>query len=238
MVERDWKEGDKVEVDFPMKTTTYHTDERVITNRNQAAVKRGPVVYAAEGVDNDFQIPEAFLVGNFKETKVENVLTNSDTSKDDKYGVKKGLVITADGVVKNAAGEYEEVEWTLIPYYAWNNRGKDIMRVFLKEMAAWEQDMPKVLAKFDFDDEEKGFDDGYAAAKGSYTIQDYESGKAIYLDGKKDFLEVTRTTGDSLLTGVEEMTVSFQAKPDSGSSNWLFYAAPDSQAHQLEYGMM
>lgn len=95
---------------------------------------------------------------------------------------------------------------------------------------------PEILADFDFDDEESGFTNGYAVAKGTYTLQDHDGGKAIYLDGTSDFLEVTKENGESLLTGVKEMTVSFQAKPESAATNWGFYAAPndDEQTYQQE----
>ena len=86
---------------------------------------------------------------------------------------------------------------------------------------------PDILAEFDFDDEETGFTNGYAVAEGTYTLQDHDGGKAIYLNGTSDFLKVTKTTGSSLLTGEKEMTVSFQAKPEAGTTNWGFFAAPN-----------
>ena len=133
VIDREWAEGDKVEIDFPMETEAYHSDERVTSNAGLAAVKRGPVVYAAEGADHDFDIRNAFLTGNFEEEVVDNVLTNNDDG-DDPYGIQEGMIIHADGLSKTDSGSLESVEWTFIPYYAWNNRGKDTMRVFVKEI--------------------------------------------------------------------------------------------------------
>ena len=88
-----------------------------------------------------------------------------------------------------------------------------------------------VLAYFTFDDEETGFTSVNAKAEGTYTLKDSYDGKALYLDGSAEqFLAVTDKEGGSLLTGVEELTISFEAKPDRTATNWVFYAAPDSNA--------
>lgn len=130
VITRQWKAGDEVELKFPMETVKYHSPEEVVTNKGLVAVKRGPVVYAAEGNDHEFDITEASLCGStFKEEVVENVLENKDTSKEDQFGIKKGMVIRTDGKDKDG----NAIAWSLIPYYAWNNRGKDTMRVFVKE---------------------------------------------------------------------------------------------------------
>lgn len=131
VIERIWKAGDLVELDFPMETVNYHSPKEVVTNNGLTAVTRGPVVYAAEGNDHEFDITEASMIGSyFKEELVDNVLEHKDTSKADRFGIKKGMVIKTDGKDKDG----NTVEWSLIPYYAWNNRGKDIMRVFVKEV--------------------------------------------------------------------------------------------------------
>lgn len=92
------------------------------------------------------------------------------------------------------------------------------------------------LAYFSFDNETEGFTNGNGIATGTYTLQDSANGKALYLDGSDDFLTVTKADGSSLLTGKNEMTVSFLAKPETSNVNWLFYAAPnaDTQAYAVE----
>ena len=97
------------------------------------------------------------------------------------------------------------------------------------------EEKPEVLAEFTFDDEETGFTNGYGVAAGTYTLQDHDGGKALYLDGTSQFLEVKTKDGGSLLSGVKELTVSFQAKPDKKDGNWLFYAAPDANSQQYPY---
>ncbi|WP_440322185.1 family 43 glycosylhydrolase, partial [Laedolimicola sp.] len=92
-------------------------------------------------------------------------------------------------------------------------------------------EIAELLAAFDFNDvTAAGFEGGNAKATGSYSQKEsYEgAGKALYLDGSStNFLTVTDKAGKSLLTGVEELTVSFELKPDRTNTNWAFYAAPN-----------
>ena len=135
VISRTWNTGDIIEVTLPMETEKYHSDERVASNKGLAAVKRGPIVYAAEGKDNAFKVSNAYLGNSFKEELVDNVLTNDDSSQPNSYGTKRGLVIHADGSIYTS-GAKEDAEWTFIPYYAWNNRGSDTMQVFVRDQDA------------------------------------------------------------------------------------------------------
>ena len=88
-----------------------------------------------------------------------------------------------------------------------------------------------LLAEFTFDDQQTGFTGGQAKAAGAYTLQEVDGRKAMYLNGNSDnYLKVTKTDGTSLLTGVEELTISYDAKPDRTATNWPFYAAPNENA--------
>ncbi len=91
-----------------------------------------------------------------------------------------------------------------------------------------------LLADFNFDDDAGGFVGGKAKAEGTYTLSDegYD-GNSLYLDGStSNYLSVTKEDGTSLLTGVEELTISYDMKPDRADTNWAFYAAP-SDATQV-----
>ncbi len=89
--------------------------------------------------------------------------------------------------------------------------------------------VPETLVDFTFDDTETGFTGGEAVAKGCYSLADHDGGKALYLNGYKDYLKVTGKDGGSVVPGglVKEMTISLQAKRDGGDFGWVFYAAPD-----------
>ena len=88
-----------------------------------------------------------------------------------------------------------------------------------------------VLADFNFDAapaEGEGFDGGNATATGTYELVDHGTGKALKLNGTDQFLTVTDKDGNSLLTGVKELTVSFQMNPGQSATNWGFFAAPNA----------
>lgn len=89
------------------------------------------------------------------------------------------------------------------------------------------------LAFFDFETEaEDGVFDGKnakATVTGGYELQEAEDGSnVLYLDGSSGFLTVTDKNGDSLLTGKEELMISYDAKPGRTGTNWAFYTAPDA----------
>ncbi|MEY8515803.1 LamG-like jellyroll fold domain-containing protein [Lachnospiraceae bacterium 29-84] len=99
-------------------------------------------------------------------------------------------------------------------------------------LEAAEAAMADYLLEFTFEDEETGLIGGQAVAKGEFAIQN----GALYLDGDSaHWLDVKKADGSSLLTGREELTVSFGAKPETGGSNWLFYAAPNGDAPSVGY---
>jgi uncharacterized protein len=107
---RVWRKGDVIVLDLPMPIRRVLAHDRVAEDRGRAAIQRGPIVYCLEAVDNssagehigDIRLPlDAPLAHTFK----ANVLG----------GVE---VITGGHLVA-------------VPYYAWNNRGKGEMAVWI-----------------------------------------------------------------------------------------------------------
>ncbi len=93
----------------------------------------------------------------------------------------------------------------------------------------------KCIASFNFDSSEDGLQGSGAKAE---VIDSSRSvllssngyhGRALYLDGNgESALKVTKEDGSSLLTGVDELTVSYYSRPTDTTaerSNWGFYAA-------------
>lgn len=86
-----------------------------------------------------------------------------------------------------------------------------------------------LIADFDFDEEAQGgFTGGGAKAAGSYELKSRGTGNALYLNGSQ-FLNVTAADGSSLLTGEDEITISYDAKAEKSEKSWTFFAAPDAQ---------
>lgn len=123
-IAKTWEEGDEIELEFPMDAKLLKAHPEVVADQGMATVQRGPFVYAAEWVDNP--------------AGVHNVMLSADAEFEAEYQED-----SLDGVVmlktKGQALSYdeagnlnkEEVTTTMIPYFAWANRGRGDMAVWM-----------------------------------------------------------------------------------------------------------
>ena len=109
-VDRKWKKGDKVSVSLDMNPRTVVADSRVADLTGMVAVERGPIVYCAEGIDNE---------GRSVFSEPLDACSEFTTGTTEIEGVKVGT-INADGRIN------------FVPYYAWNHRGRGDMTVWLR----------------------------------------------------------------------------------------------------------
>jgi uncharacterized protein len=114
-IERTWKAGDVVELTLPMPVRQVAADERVEADRGRVALQRGPIVYAAEWADN----PGASV----RRIALSNAARLTAVFRPD---LLNGVTAVKG---KTASGR----EFTAIPYYAWANRGKGEMIVWLQK---------------------------------------------------------------------------------------------------------
>ena len=130
VISRVWSNGDKIEINLPMEPTRFYSHPSVTTNAGLVAIKRGPIVYAAESIDNDYPLNQYILTpeGNFSTEWKRNL--NGDSSD---YFFKDVLAVKAEAIVNAKGGETPAI-LTLIPYYAWNNRGALPMNVYISEV--------------------------------------------------------------------------------------------------------
>lgn len=130
-INRTWKDGDKVELNLPMEAKLIETNPLVEETRNQIAVKRGPVVYCLES--NDLSKQDIFQVVIPSYIKFTPITMNIDKSK---FVALEGQAYIENNNWNNTL--YREVSPVeklnsvkLIPYYAWGNRGKSDMTVWM-----------------------------------------------------------------------------------------------------------
>jgi DUF1680 family protein len=129
VVHRYWQPGDQIELVLPMDVRKIVADERVEADRGMIAVQRGPLVFAAEGFDND-------------EGRALNLLLapNSEYLSVYEMDILHGTqIIETEGISERSYSEegfIMQVPTTLklIPYHLWNNRGPSEMRVWLPQM--------------------------------------------------------------------------------------------------------
>jgi len=53
IITRQWKAGDKIDLVLPMKVQRIKADDRIAATRGQVALRRGPLIYSVESVDQD-----------------------------------------------------------------------------------------------------------------------------------------------------------------------------------------
>ena len=132
-VNRTWKKGDIVEwvMDMPVKLLEANPLAEEI--RNQVVVKRGPLVYCLESMD---------IEGS---KKIDNILIPSDIRLTPKKITIEGSPVVAlegsarlskedswkDTLYREVSKADQPVNIRLIPYYAWGNRGKAEMTVWM-----------------------------------------------------------------------------------------------------------
>lgn len=98
---------------------------------------------------------------------------------------------------------------------------------WLQEVQA--ADLPKALVDFDFENLNANQEivTDSAKATGTYGLSDSHAGggKALSLNGTNQWLNITTREGKSLLTGLDELTISYDAKMPKNHVNWGFFAA-------------
>jgi len=133
ILNRTWTKGDQIELRIPMPVRKVLTDDKVESNRAKLALERGPVVYCAEGIDNQ---------GN-----VLNLLLEEDAElqADDLSNLLNGVSVIRGSARVREPAEQDFRKWktqpfAAIPYYAWAHRGTSEMTVwFPYRTAAFKQ---------------------------------------------------------------------------------------------------
>lgn len=168
---RNWEDGDTVELYFPMEVQDIPMVEGVQETKDYTVLRRGPIVYAIEQVDNAQQPKLYYLKENaqFTATWVENL-----DGKADPYGLRGVMTITTEDAAVLNYGTEEQQTLTLVPYYATANRGAVPMEVYIST-AVKEQPLefyatPSASFTFtEFTDSVNGLNDGNDAPASRWT---------------------------------------------------------------------
>jgi DUF1680 family protein len=125
VIDREWKNGDLIEFDIPMRVNKIVAKKELEVNNDRIALQRGPIVYCVEGADNNGKAWNivSSLDANFN-TENFSVLDEKVVSLVADLSV---LNISEDG--SNASTAKQKVR--AIPYYTWCNRGSNQMQVWL-----------------------------------------------------------------------------------------------------------
>jgi DUF1680 family protein len=106
-INRKWKKGDQILLNFHMEIKEVLTNKKVTSNIGKVALEYGPIVYAIEEIDNPIAFDKITVGANdiFKVAKESTLLGGINSIK-----------------TKN---------FKAIPYYSWSNRGVGKMKVWI-----------------------------------------------------------------------------------------------------------
>ncbi len=127
ILNRIWKKNDQIQVALPMNPRRVASDSLVINNIGKLSLQRGPIMYCAEWKDNAGNTSNIILPATAKFEAVFNpALLN---------GV---MVLKSQSSTIEISSNGQEIKtttkpFTAIPYYAWANRGKGEMTVWIPE---------------------------------------------------------------------------------------------------------
>ena len=130
-------------VDFAMEARLTCAHPLVEEDSGQVAVERGPLVYCIEGMDAAAETLDDLMIPSDIRLEPEDFVLEGRTV----ISLKGSFLLRKreDGYDRNALyqdygnREYEKITARMIPYFAWDNRGMDEMRVWLPIMDAGER---------------------------------------------------------------------------------------------------
>jgi hypothetical protein len=121
-LDRTWKDGDIIEIEFPFEVRKVVAHRNIKENRGRMAVERGPIVFCAEWPDYE---------GGHVLGLLFDAQSKLEASFDKDF---YGGVTVIDGEAKNIGIPSSEPKPVrLIPYYLWANRGAGEMSVWLSK---------------------------------------------------------------------------------------------------------
>ena len=190
---RTWKAGDTVELQLDMPVRVNTCIEQVEANRDRICFTRGPLLFCAEGVDNDGLV-QRFYVEPEKVLKGLIVKTINT-------GKLSGLPAITLPAVQNMSNSTKGKYFTkgnvnLIPYFAWSNRDRSSMITWFGTRASLTKPDPRFSGEMKF-----------ASVNASYTCQN-DTVNAVRMRN------TPKSSGDKSIR-------RWTSWPESGKSQWV-----------------
>lgn len=127
-----WKKGDMITLDMPMEAKLIEANPLVEECRGQIAVQRGPIIYCLESNDlNGADIDNIVIPADAKFTPTEVSIAGSRMMALDTEAIDRSEKSWSKTLYREINKDKKKVQIRLIPYYAWGNRGKSEMTVWI-----------------------------------------------------------------------------------------------------------
>lgn len=132
-IRRAWKAGDVVELNLPMPIRRIKANPAVKADAGRIALQRGPIVYCVEGADTNGR------------TCCMAVPPSAKLISEHHADLLGGVTLLKGTAMVRLAGDdaAQPVDFTAIPYYAWDNREPGPMAVWLPEDPKLADPLPK-----------------------------------------------------------------------------------------------
>lgn len=129
--EGDYKDGDKIELNFRMNVRMLEADPRIYADCGKVALMRGPIVYCLEECDNGKNLNDIRIAGNpaFR-AKYEPEILGGVTVISFKGSRRTGEF---EGLYREYTPSRADEAFKAVPYYAWNNRGEGELAVWIQK---------------------------------------------------------------------------------------------------------
>jgi uncharacterized protein len=200
-LEREWKPGDEIELQIPMPVRRIVANPKVPADRGRVAIQRGPLVYAAEWPDNP-----SHKVRNLLLPDSEKVTA---TFRPDLLNAVEVVQSKAIALAYDSSGRVQRTqqEFTAIPYYAWANRGRGEMAIWIasSESAARPTPFPTLAMKS--------------------RISVSSGGHAVSGEGRVRWPEAVNDGEEP--TASDDPTSYFDWWPEKGRTEWIEYTFPE-----------
>lgn len=131
-IKRLWAAGDHVELTLPMPVEFVESHPNVRQNTGRVAMKRGPVVYCLEGVDNGNNLSDLVIQGSSAKVKFEPKLLGGVAVIAGKAKRRNPAVWSDNELYKADASKAKPVTFKAVPYATWCNRAPGEMQVWLQ----------------------------------------------------------------------------------------------------------
>ena len=117
-----------------MRVRLLESNPLVEETRNQTVVKRGPLVYCLEGLDvaGGVSVDDVLIPADIKFTPRKTMIDGSEITVLD--GIARLVENKEDWtntLYREVTPANKSVKISLVPYYAWGNRGKTEMTVWM-----------------------------------------------------------------------------------------------------------
>ena len=132
VVTGNWKKGDFIALDMPMRAKLIEANPLVEEARGQVAVQRGPIIYCVESQDlGGMDIDNIALPVDASFTPVETNIAGSRMMALEGEAVNRSESTWNGQLYREVGRQKNKVKIRLIPYYAWGNRGKGEMSIWI-----------------------------------------------------------------------------------------------------------